>query len=66
MKHSPDDRPTRYVGDHADKLSRVRAMPHDEDERPSREDLARGGGGGVFGSMLSVGRQMLPKPLRRK
>jgi hypothetical protein len=29
---------TGYVGDHADKLSRVRATPHDDDERPSRED----------------------------
>jgi hypothetical protein len=27
-----------YVGDHADKLSRIPALPHDEDERPSRED----------------------------
>jgi hypothetical protein len=26
------------VGDHADKLSRIRPIVHDDDERPSRED----------------------------
>jgi hypothetical protein len=30
------------VGDQADKLSHVPSMPHDEDERPSREDLNYG------------------------
>jgi len=30
--------PAIYVGDHADKLSRIPALPHDEDERPCRED----------------------------
>jgi hypothetical protein len=30
--------PTGYVGDHADKLHRIRRLPHDDDERPSRED----------------------------
>jgi hypothetical protein len=35
-KGSPQ--PTGYVGDHADKLHRIRPLPHDEDERPSRED----------------------------
>jgi hypothetical protein len=35
--------PTGYVGDHADKLSRVpHVLPHDDDERPSREDRAYG------------------------
>ena len=34
--------PTGYVGDHADKLSRIRPLEHDEDERPRREDLAYG------------------------
>ena len=29
---------TGYVGDHADKLGRVRPMGHDEDERPSTQD----------------------------
>ncbi|HSD78026.1 MAG TPA: hypothetical protein VLA98_11500 [Solirubrobacteraceae bacterium] len=35
----PTHRPTGYVGDHADKLSRVSGLHHDADERPSREDL---------------------------
>ncbi len=34
--------PTGYVGDYADKLSRIRPIPHDEDERPCREDLEWG------------------------
>jgi hypothetical protein len=29
---------TGYVGDHADKLSRVRPIAHDEDERQSAAD----------------------------
>ncbi len=36
--HDPPPRPTGYVGDHADKLSRVRPLALDDDERPSRED----------------------------
>jgi hypothetical protein len=35
-KQSPP--PTVYVGDHTHKLSRISALPHDEDERPRRED----------------------------
>jgi hypothetical protein len=35
--------PTVYVGDHIDKLSRVRAIAHDEDEAQSREDKLYGG-----------------------
>jgi hypothetical protein len=31
--------PTVYVGDHTDRLSRIPAHAHDEDERPTREDL---------------------------
>ena len=32
--------PTVYVGDHIDKLSRIRPIAHDDDnERQSREDL---------------------------
>jgi hypothetical protein len=34
--------PTGYVGDHADKLSRVRPLVHDDDERPRSEDLDYG------------------------
>jgi hypothetical protein len=33
------DGPPGYVGDHADKLSRVPRIPHDPDERPTREDM---------------------------
>jgi hypothetical protein len=35
--------PTVYVGDHIDKLSRVAAIAHDEDEAQSREDKLYGG-----------------------
>ena len=34
--------PTVYVGDHIDKLSRVAAIRHDEDEAQSREDKLYG------------------------
>jgi hypothetical protein len=34
--------PTVYVGDHVDKLSRVPAIHHDEDEAPTREDKLYG------------------------
>ena len=34
-------KPTVYVGDHTDRLSRIPGHRHDpDDERPSREDLA--------------------------
>jgi len=31
-----------YVGDHTDKLSRLRPIRHDEDERPTAEDRQYG------------------------
>jgi hypothetical protein len=34
----PSAPPTVYVGDHTDKLGRIPALSHDEDEQPSRED----------------------------
>ena len=34
----PSAPPTVYVGDHTDKLSRIPALPHSDDERPNRED----------------------------
>ena len=37
-KHPQDPPPTGLVGDHADKLSRVRPIFHDEDERQSAAD----------------------------
>jgi hypothetical protein len=38
----PPPKPTGYVGDHADKLSRIRPLAHDDDEAPRREDLSYG------------------------
>ena len=46
LRRRPDEKSTGYVGDHADKLSRIRPLPHDEDERPRRED--RGYGQTIF------------------
>lgn len=42
LRRRPDEKPTGYVGDHADKLSRIPPLPHDEDERPRREDREYG------------------------
>jgi len=41
-RRSRNESPVGHVGDHADKLSRIRPLEHDEDERPRREDLAYG------------------------
>jgi hypothetical protein len=38
LRRPPDEKPTGYVGDHADKLTGIRPLAHDEDERPRRED----------------------------
>ena len=38
----PDVKPSGYVGDHADKLSRIAPIAHDDDERPTREDQRYG------------------------
>ena len=42
LRRSRIEKPTGYVGDYADKLSRIRPLDHDEDERPRREDLTYG------------------------
>jgi hypothetical protein len=42
LRRRADRKPTGYVGDHADKLSRIPALAHDEDERPRREDRGYG------------------------
>ncbi len=34
--------PPVLVGDHVDKLSRLRSIRHDPDDRPCREDIERG------------------------
>ena len=51
--------PTVYVGDHIDKLSRVAAIRHDEDEAQSREDK-------LYGEPF-IGRLLdpVPMPFRR-
>lgn len=41
-KRQKPSRPTGYVGDHADKLSHVRPLDLDDDERPTREDRKYG------------------------
>ncbi len=41
MRKRPPPQPG-LVGDHADKLSRIRPIAHDEDERPRREDREYG------------------------
>ena len=38
LRRRPPKPEPGYVGDHADKLGHVRPMPHDDDERASRED----------------------------
>jgi hypothetical protein len=51
--------PTVYVGDHLDKLSRLAAIAHDEDEAQSREDK-------LYGQpMLDRVLDPLPKLFRR-
>jgi hypothetical protein len=60
-RQSPEDRPTGYVGDHADKLSHVRPLGlDDDDERPSREDRDYGQ------TIFTRGTVPLPRFLRPK
>jgi hypothetical protein len=42
LRRRADRKPAGYVGDHADKLSRIPALAHDEDERSRREDKEYG------------------------
>ena len=59
-KHKePDAGPTVYVGDHTDKLMRIRPIFHDEDERQSREDLH------YCESLFERSPAPLPRSLRR-
>jgi hypothetical protein len=39
MERRKKELPTVYVGDHTDRLGRIPSRTHDEDERPSGEDL---------------------------
>ncbi len=41
-RRDPPPAPMGYVGDHADKLGRLRPIRHDEDERPTAEDRQYG------------------------
>jgi len=59
-RRSRNESPTGYVGDHADKLSRIRPLAHDEDERPRREDLTYGG------TIFNRAPVPLPRFLRRR
>jgi hypothetical protein len=57
----PQPPPPVYVGDHSDKLSRLPAHRHDDDDdRPSREDRA------PQGSQLFKSPVDLPRFLKRK
>ena len=42
LRKHQEPEPTVYVGDHTDKLSRIPAIAHDEDDRPTREDQRYG------------------------
>lgn len=62
-RHDEPARPSGYVGDHADKLGRVRPLAHDDDERPSGED--RRYGETIFNrSIVSVPRFLRPRSKR--
>jgi hypothetical protein len=39
LRRRKPEPPTAHVGDHTDRLGRIRSHVHDPDERPSREDL---------------------------
>jgi hypothetical protein len=59
-RQESQDRPAGYVGDHADKLGRVRPLGLDDDERPSREDRDYGQ------TIFTRGTVPLPRFLRPK
>jgi hypothetical protein len=64
MKRRKNDPPTVYVGDHTDRLSRIRSHVHDDDDdRPSREDLAPQGSQ-LFRSPVDLPRFLKPKKQR--
>jgi hypothetical protein len=55
------DVPTVYVGDHTDKLSRIKAVAHDPDERPRREDLTASPGADRFKIPVPVPNWLRPR-----
>ncbi len=60
----PKKQPPRtvYVGSHEDKLSRVAPLHADPDDRPTREDLEKGGS--PFDIPVPVPRVLLPRRRR--
>jgi hypothetical protein len=59
-KHQAPDPPAGLVGDHAHKLSRVRPVVHDEDERQSAADR------GTYHSPMQSIFEPVPLPRWRK
>jgi hypothetical protein len=60
LRRRADQKRTGYVGDHADKLSRIRPLPHDEDERPRRDvDVQQLAGPAL---LVAIGRLRWPEP----
>ena len=51
--------------DHSDRLSRVPPVPHDPDERPTREDL-QPSGSQLFKIPVPVPKFLIPRRERRK
>ena len=63
MKPRKQEPRTVYVGDHTDRLSRIPSRVHDEDERPSREDL-KPQGSQFFRLPTDLPRLLRPKRFR--
>jgi hypothetical protein len=63
MKRRMQKAPTVYVGDHTDRLSRIPSRVHDDDERPSREDL-KPQGSQLFKLPIDLPRFLRPKRFR--
>lgn len=59
------DRGSVSRGDQADRLSRVPPVPHDPDERPTREDL-QPQGSQLFKTPVPVPKFLIPRRERRK
>jgi hypothetical protein len=57
--------PPRLVGDHDDRLSRIRTIPRDEDDRPCREDLQAPPGTRLFEFPVPVPRFLTGRRRRR-
>jgi hypothetical protein len=60
------DRGSVPRGDQADRLSGVPPVPHDPDERPTREDLQPPPGSQLFKILVPVPKFLVPRRERRK